>query len=223
MIKAVIFDMDGVISDTQKLHASVEEKLLQRFGIRIKASEITEKFGGMPTKEIFKKLFKENKVSTDIDSIMEEKWEEMIKYAKDSVSPVSGSIELINELKRQNFKLAISSSSPKKYVNVVLDKLKLKGKFDVITTQEEVKRGKPYPDISLLTAKKLETLPEECVVIEDGISGMMSAKRAGMKSIAFIDKSRSTKTDNGNYPADLIVNDLKKINSKKIKSLHKKP
>jgi HAD superfamily hydrolase (TIGR01509 family) len=220
MIKAVIFDMDGVISDTQKLHASVDEKLLRKHGINISASEITEKFSGMPTIEIFKKLFNEKKISVNIDFIMEEKWKRMMAYAKNDVSPISGSIELINKLKRQNFKLGIASSSPKNYVNVVLSKLKLKEKFDAVTTQEEVEHGKPKPDIHLLTAEKLDTLPKECVVIEDGISGMIAAKRAGMKSIAFIDKTRrKLGFDSRKYPADLIVSYLKEVNSEKIKRL----
>lgn len=216
MIKAVIFDMDGVISDTQKLHAKVEEKLLGKYGIKIKADEITEKFSGVPTKDFFQELFNEHKISINIDLIMKEKWKEMIIDAKKSVSAVSGAIELINELKKQDFKLGVASSSTKKYVDVVLSKLKLKEKFDVIVTQEEVRHGKPNPDIFLLTARRLNVLPENCIVIEDGISGIIAAKKAGMKSIAFIDK---TKIVRNIYPADLIVSDLKLLTFEKIKNL----
>jgi HAD superfamily hydrolase (TIGR01509 family) len=216
MIKAVIFDMDGVISDTQKLHASVEEELLRRNGIMMSAKEITEKFSGVPTKYFFNELFRENKVSADIESVMEEKWKRMAIRARKSVSSIPGAIKLINELKRKKIKLGLASSSKKPYVEAVLSKLRIKEKFDAITTNEEVKRGKPFPDIFLLTAEKLHMIPAECAVIEDAVSGVIAANRAGMKSIAFVDKYRITESDRMRYPADFICNDLKKLNVKQI-------
>ena len=182
-IKAVIFDMDGVISDTQKLHASVEEKLLKKYGIELNSDEITEKYAGVPDKEFFEKIFKDYKVSVDVEKIINEKWKEMINIAKNNIFPIPGIIELVKQLKENRFKLAVASSSPHNFIELVLSELKLEGKFDVIVSAEDVKFGKPNPEIFLLASKNLSVDPSECVVIEDGINGIIAAKRAGMKCI----------------------------------------
>ena len=76
MIEGIIFDMDGVISDTQILHSKVESKLLSKYGIEISPEEITEKYSGVKTKEFFESLLKNQQTSYDLDSIMEEKWKQ---------------------------------------------------------------------------------------------------------------------------------------------------
>ncbi|MFH1229333.1 MAG: HAD family phosphatase [Candidatus Aenigmatarchaeota archaeon] len=211
MIRAIIFDMDGVISDTQKLHARVEERLLGKHGIRIKAKYITENFSGVPTRDFFQDLFKEHNITADVDSVIKEKWKEMAADAKSGVSAIHGAVELIDKLKIQGFKLGVASSSCRKYVDIVLSKLKVKEKFDVIVTMEDVKHGKPNPEIFLLAARKLRVLPKNCIVIEDGISGIIAAKKAGMKSIAFV-KATAIRSK---YPADMIVDDLKLLVTEK--------
>lgn len=209
----MIFDMDGVISDTQGLHAEVEEELLKKYGVTMSADEITEKYAGVSDKEFFERAFKGHRMPpNDITIIIAEKWDEMVALAENNIRPIPGAIELISELKRQKFKLGVASASPVKFIDLVLSKLKLKEEFDVITSGDEVERGKPDPDIFLLTAKKLGVRPKECVVIEDGINGMIAAKRAGMKCVGLV-------KNEGSYPADLIVNEFKELTIEKIKNL----
>ncbi len=212
-IKAVIFDMDGVVSDTQKLHASVEESLLKKYGIKMDVEEITEKYAGVPDRKVFERIFRDNNILVDVDKVIKEKWDKMFSLTKNNVSPISGAMELINELKNNGFKLGIASSSPIRFIELVLSELGLKEKFYAITGAEEVKYGKPDPQIFLLTARKLRVTPKECVVIEDGISGMIAAKRAGMKCIGLVEK------ENRDYPADLIVRSLREIKIENLKIL----
>ncbi len=212
-IKGVIFDMDGVISDTQKMHASVEEKLLKKYGIEMNSDEITEKYAGMPDKEFFEKIFKDHKVSVNVEEIIREKWNEMMRIAKNNISPIPGAIELIKQLKENGFKLAVASSSPHNFIELVLSKLKIKKEFDVVVSAEDVKFGKPNPEIFLLASKKLNLNPSECVVIEDGINGIIAAKRAEMKCIFL------TKENQNQYLADLVISSLKELSIKNIKNL----
>ncbi len=211
-IKAVIFDMDGVISDTQKLHALIEEKLLKKYGIELDSDEITEKYAGLPDKEFFEKIFKDYKISVDVEKVINEKWNEMMDIAKNNISPIQGAIELINQLKENGFKLAVASSSPHSFIELVLSELKLKEKFDVIVSTEDVKFGKPNPEIFLLAAKKLRKDPSECVVIEDGINGIIAAKRGGMKCIFLTRKNKDQQF------ADLAISSLKELSAKRIKN-----
>jgi len=212
MIRAVIFDMDGVVSDTQGLHTAVEESLLRKHGIRMSAQEITEKYASVPDKEFFGKLFKEHKVSVNPDSVIKEKYR-IMSASKSRIVPIAGVKELIQELKKQKFMLAIASASPLEFIEFVISELGLKGIFDSITSSNEVSRGKPEPDVFLLAAKKLGCKPEECVVIEDTSRGMTAAKRAGMKCIGFAwDHEKE-------YPADILVKDLREITVEMIRGM----
>jgi beta-phosphoglucomutase family hydrolase len=212
-IRTVIFDMDGVISDTQKLHASVEEKLLKKYGIRMSSDEITEKYAGISAKEFFGKIFEAHGISVDVERVINEKWGKMICIAKNNTFPLPGAVELITQLKKNGFKLGVASTSSHKFIELVLSELKLKEKFDVIVSGEDVKFGKPNPEIFLLTSKKLDVQPSECVVIEDGINGIIAAKRAGMKCILL------TRENKGRYSADLVISSLKELSIEKIKNL----
>lgn len=186
MIKAVIFDMDGVVSDTQKLHSQVESKLLNNCGIQISPQEITEKFSGVKTSYFFKELLDQNGIKADIDSLMADKWNQMVIAAGQDVKPIPGIRELINRLEENNFIISLAAASVLKYINIVLDRLNLKNKFQVITSAEQVVKGKPEPDLFLFAANKLKVPPENCLVIEDGRAGMTAAKRAKMKCIGLV-------------------------------------
>lgn len=213
---AVVFDMDGVVSDTQTLHAQVEEKMLRHYGIKITAKKITEKYAGVPDNVCFTEIFKEYKVKVNLDKFIAEKWKKVLSLARKNVSPIEGSIKLINDLKKAKFKLGLASSSPLRFIKLVLSKLKLQHEFNAISSGEEVKRGKPHPDIFLLTAKKLNVRPDLCVAIEDGKSGMVAAKAAKMRCVGLVT------TKEGKYPADLIVTSLYQLSTKIIKKLLEK-
>jgi len=210
MIKAIIFDMDGVISDTQKWHSQIESKILLKHGIKIKPSEITRKYSGVKDVDMFKELFNQNNVKSKPEKASKEKWKEMQKKAEKKIPPIKGAKKLIKKLKSKGFKLAVASSSPTSFIQTVLKKLEIK-QFDTIASSREVKNGKPHPDVFLLAARRLKIKPKECIVIEDGVNGMIAAKKAGMKCIAF-SKSK-------NKPADLTVSQLEKITIEKIQKL----
>lgn len=214
MIKAIIFDMDGVISDTQDLQANVEENLLKKYGIEMTASEITDKYAGIADKEWFAMIIKEFNLSVDPNKMIKEKWDDILKISKNNIKEIDGAKELITNFKNNGFKLAVASASPFEFINLVVSELKVSNKFDILTSATEVNKGKPDPQIFLLAAQRLRVKPEECLVIEDGINGMIAAKRAKMKCIGLVKIK-----DYQKYPADLLVNSLREIYLDKIRKI----
>lgn len=213
MIKAVIFDMDGVISDTQKDHSRLEVEILKRYGVKISSKELIEKYAGVKVREIFERLLKENGKPFDLDKIVEEKRKMMMDLAEIGVEPIVGSPYLIEKLHDAGFKLAVGSASHKNYVEKILEKLKVRKYFSFLSTGDQVKEGKPSPDIFLFAAKGLGISPEECLVIEDARNGMLAAKNAKMKCIGLVERKEA------GYPADILVTSLKEITPEMIKKL----
>ncbi len=205
MIKGIIFDMDGVISDTQKLHSKVESKLLGRYGIKITPSEITTKYSGVRTEEFFNDLLKKHNQEQNLDLLIKEKWLQMEKLASKSIDTIEGSIELIKRFSLANYSLAVASASNLNYVNTVLKTLRVINYFSYIVSGDMVSKGKPNPESFLLASSKIEIPPEYCLVIEDGISGMQAAKTGGMKCIGLVEDL------NKSYPTKNLVTSLSEI------------
>ncbi len=205
MIKGIIFDMDGVISDTQKLHSKVEAELLGRYGVKITPSEITTKYSGVRTKEFFEDLLKKHKQEHDLDLLMEEKWSQMERFASESIDTIEGSIELIKRLSSANYPLAVASASNLNYVNTVLKTLRVIDFFSYIVSGDMVSKGKPDPESFLLASSKIKIPPECCLVLEDGISGMQAARTGGMECIGLVENLDKS------YPTKNLVTSLSEI------------
>lgn len=183
MIKVVIFDMDGVISKTQHFHSETESELLKELGIHITSQEIINRFAGTPDRLTFKYILDENGIRASVDDLLKRKWKIMKEKIKNNIHPIKGVIKLINELAANQFLLAVASTSPQKFIEEVLQELDIKEKFQQIVSGDEVRQGKPNPEIFLLTAQKMQFAPANCLVIEDARNGVLAARNARMKSI----------------------------------------
>ncbi len=214
MIKAVIFDMDGVVSDTQSFHGEIESMLLKEYGIAMKPEEISAVYAGVPDEKMFAEIFEKHGVTEySTPDILYKKWELMEKVTKGRLTAIPYAIALIKELKNNRFKLAIASASTKDFIDEVMDALNIRKYFDTLVSSYEVTHGKPAPDIFLLAAKRLGVRPEEAIVIEDGRSGMIGATAANMKSIGLVADIK------GDYPATKIVSSLKHVSIAMIQKL----
>ena len=213
MINAVIFDMDGVISDTQKLHAKVESTILAGFGIHLSPEEITMRYAGVRTREFLSDLLNAQEKPYDIEALLEEKWSIMEKLAGEEVEEIPGSVALINDLRERGVPLAVASASNLAYVRTVLQKLGVFEKFQAVVTGDMVQKGKPDPESFLLAAEKLGVAPSECLVIEDGISGMEAARRASMHCIGLVENLDK------DYPTKNLVTSMKDISFSYIQTL----
>lgn len=212
----IIFDMDGVLADTGPIHFESWVNLGKRIGIEFTKEFFNQTFG-QQSSEITRKL-----VGLEADEELIEEWayfkeKNYREIVSDKLVPLPGVMEILADLKSKGFKLAVGSSGPSENVDLLLTCLKIKNYFDVIITAAEVKKGKPEPDVFLITAKALNINPENCIVIEDAPVGIEAAKRAGMISIALTTTHNKEELHN----AHLIIKDLTEISIKNIMSLFK--
>jgi beta-phosphoglucomutase family hydrolase len=207
--RAIIFDMDGVISDTQNLHTASELVVLSELGLNFDHTAFRKRFAGFTDEDIFAQIFKENNINFTVDEAVRKK--EKILYGKvNEIAAMPGLQSLLKSLKKDGVKIGLASGSSKEYIRTVLEKLDLKKYFQVVVSADEVVKGKPAPDVFLRAAELLGVRPEECVVIEDGRAGMQGARLAGMKVVALVENK------NEEWPADLIVNSLMELNSNNL-------
>lgn len=215
MIKAVIFDMDGVISHTQILHSSVESEVLKKHGINLSVEEIVTKYAGIPDRIMFQQISKRFKKQVNPNILIDEKWKIMYESKNKKIKPVEYVQDFILKLYNEKFTLAVASASPSHFIEFVLASLGIKNMFKAITSGDEVKRGKPNPDLFLLAAKKIEIKPSFCLVIEDSSNGVRAAKNAGMKCIGITTTHKKKELNE----AHEIVDSFKEISIDKIKNL----
>lgn len=207
-MKAVIFDMDGVLVDSQPYHFKADIDTMAEYGV-IKDQKFYESFAGTLTADRMRTL----KEMFGLDVPVEEmtiKRENMILdiMGKEDIKPVSGIPEFLRSIKEKGLTTAVASSSDYKLINLILDRLKIAQYFDSVTSGSDVKRGKPSPDVFLLAAERIGIEPAECLVVEDSENGVKAAKAAGMKALGYINPT-SGKQDLS--LADFITDDFKKI------------
>ena len=214
MIKAVIFDMDGVMIDSEPLWEKTERILLARRDIEYNPT-YRDQIVGLNQNDSGKLLINTFELEETVEDIISERVEILTAIYEEELEVVLDLIPLLDNLRDSKFKLAVASSSPLRVINFVLDMFSLQEYFPVVVSGECTENGKPHPDIYLHTAKRLEVEPSECVAIEDSINGVKSAKAAGMYCIAVPDK-RLSQMEFQN--ADIIVPNLNRINSDLINS-----
>lgn len=185
MFKGVIFDLDGVLIDSEPLHVEATNRVLKKFGFSLTEEE-NRPFEGLRENEYWLALKKRFGIDEKADKLINEENEEMWKILKErKLKPREGVLELLKYLKDKGFKLAVASSSPKKQVEYMLESMGILELLDVVIGGDEVDRGKPDPEIFLKTAELLKLKPDEILVVEDSINGIEGAKRAGMDVIPF--------------------------------------
>lgn len=203
-IDAVIFDLDGVILDSEPLHVQASNAALNEFGVKL-TIEQNAPFMGLNERDYWQKLIEYFAIDALPEYLADRKKQAYIRILlEEDLIAYPDVVKFVNLCKDENLKLAIASSSSHQEIEIILKKLSLIEKFDVIVSSEDISRGKPSPDIFLLASEKLGVPPEKCLVIEDSVNGIKAAKDAGMKVIAYRAPIRSDK-------ADLSVNDFNKL------------
>ena len=215
MVRAVIFDMDGVISNTQISHAQAESETLKIFGIDLTPQELSTRYAGVPDQVMFQQILQRFNKHVDINKIIEKKWLIMNGIIKNNIQPIPGVRDIIMLLYKEGYPLIVASASPTHFIETVLNSLHIRTFFRSIVSGDEVERGKPYPDLFLLAAKKLNIEPSNCLVIEDSSNGVQAAKNAEMKCIGITTTHSKKDLEN----ADLVIDAFSKLTMEKIKSL----
>lgn len=193
-VQAVIFDLDGTLIDSMWIWDKIDTDYLTELGFE-KPNNLKDEICHLSFEQTacyFKDKFK---ISTSINDIMNT-WHNMAyNHYKNTIKLKEGVIEFLNILKEKNIKIALATSSSPKLLEVSLKSNGIYDFFDVITTTDEVDRGKDYPDIYLLSAKKLSVAPENCIVFEDILPAVKGALSAGMKVVAIYDEASHNQTE----------------------------
>jgi len=218
LIKAVIFDVDGVIVDSEPLHYLSEKEMLSRRGVDLLPSDVKEIVGRTEREgmEYFRERFR---LKDSVKQLYEEKQRIYKRMLRKSVKPSRGLFELLNALEEEGMTMAIASSAPRENINIVLKALGIEHKFRAVISGDDVERGKPFPDIYLLAAHRIGTEPMDCLVIEDAQNGVEAAKRAGMTCVAVPNEF----TRNQDFSAaDAVAQSLEEIDLKFIRRVDPK-
>lgn len=205
-IKAIIWDLDGVILESEKYHIEAEMDTLKGYGINIEKA-LAMKYFGIRSREYFKELGKHFQIKLPLKKIINSHQKKLIKYYKDII-PLTTHVPETLKILKNKYLLGVGTSTRRELVMITLEKYNLIRYFDEIVTAEDVKKGKPNPDIFLKTAEKLKVTPNECVVIEDAQAGFKAGKKAGMYVIGRLAEHNKNQDFS---EADYLINDIKEI------------
>lgn len=223
MLKAVIFDFDGVISDSEPCHFAAYNRILADFGIKITKQQYYAEYLGFTDYELFetvKKQYKTDFKGASLEQLVERKAQVFQELIRQTNHLIDGIAELIGQLKENNIKVAINSGAIAADIKIMLAGSDIEDSFDVIVSADDVAKGKPDPQGYLLTLEKLNAVSdspipaEQCVVIEDSQWGIISAKKAGMHVVAVTSSYSAGQLKD----AEMIIGSAKQL---KISALRK--
>jgi mannitol-1-/sugar-/sorbitol-6-/2-deoxyglucose-6-phosphatase len=198
MIEAVIFDLDGVIVDSEPLWTKGEQRVLKTVGLDL-TDEMCELTKGFSINDTINFWYSRKPWT---GKSLKEVGQEVLKAVMELIAleavPVKGMIETLGYLSSKGIKTAVASGSPLELIYLVLEKFEIKDKFNVIRSCNGEEFPKPHPAVYLSTAGVLKTNPLKCLVFEDTFTGLLAAKSARMKAIALLedaDKYNNSKFD----------------------------
>jgi len=182
VIEAVVFDLDGVLLDSEQVWDEVREQLVKERGGRWRDQAHTEMMG-MSSVEWSRYMHDELGVSDPPEEISKEVVRRLAEVYRERLPLIDGAVEAVERLAAR-WPLALASSSNRELIDLVLELSGLAPFFRVTVSSEEVPRGKPAPDVYLEAARGLGVPPENCAAVEDSRNGIRAAKAAGMRVIA---------------------------------------
>ena len=210
-IKAVIYDMDGVLIDSEPFWRIAEVETFLDVGLPF-TEEMCKPTMGMRTADVidywFDKTPWSGKTKKEVELDMLQRVTQLIN---ENGKELEGVIFSLNYFKNKGLKIALASSSAMSLIEAVLKKLQIKNYFEIINSAEYLNYGKPHPEIYIKTSKELKVNPDECLVIEDSLNGVLSAKSAMMKVIAIPDKEN--RYDKRFVIADHMLKSLNEVES----------
>jgi len=209
--RVVIFDLDGVLADSEPWWNEIDAKLLAQYGVRYRG-EYHRNVLGVSYRlavEFFKKTFG---LSASTDELIQRRGEIATEFFANRVGLFPSAKKVLQELRRMNLRLAVATSSVSASARPFLDRHQLTAFFDLIVTGDEIEHGKPHPDIYLRAAAKLDVAADACLVIEDALAGIAAAKAAKMRVTAIPDR-RFVDPREYEKEADYLLGSLSEIPS----------
>lgn len=185
MLRAVLFDVDGTLVDTEKIQSDAYARVLEQYGHSM--TEPTEHgtihVPGETTDATWERLKERHGIVEETEKLASLKREAAMATMKTGIVPMDGAVELMREL-HKSIKIALVSSAKEERLKTIISGLGIGSYVDAIVSAEDVSRVKPDPEPYVVAARKLGVLPTECIVIEDAAVGVASGKAASMKVVA---------------------------------------
>lgn len=189
--KGFIFDIDGTIIDSMKVHLKAWQKTLENHGLHLSLKEVGEKAYGI-NPEIVKRTLGDHLSEEEIENISNEKESLFRSSFNPEEDVVKGFIHFADELKRRNLPMVIGSAAPPENIDYFMERLGIRHYFKGIVSEDHVQKGKPAPEVFLKAARIIQVPNEQCIVFEDSPSGAEASAKAGSQTIAVLTtKSRS--------------------------------
>ncbi|SHI57133.1 HAD family hydrolase [Algibacter luteus] len=219
MLKAVIFDMDGVIIDSEPMHNKAYHDMFEEVGITV-SSELYESFTGQSTINICKRLCDHFNLQQSPESLvaLKRKHYKHFFYSNSDLGLIDGVFELIQDYYNNGLTLVLASSAAMTSINQIFDRFELNPYFKAKFSGGDLKQSKPHPEIFIKAAEATGFRREECIVIEDSTNGVHAAHAAGIYCVGY-DSFHSKNQDYSK--ANLVINDFKDISYKNITSVFK--
>lgn len=210
-IEALVFDMDGVLLDSEPIWRAVEREVFARLGIEVTEEDLMRTMG-VRIADVVAGWYRRHPWEGPSH---EEVAEEIVERVADTILREGrlnhGAVEAIDYFRRLGLRPALASSSPMRLIRAVLSMGGLEDRFDVVLTAEEDARGKPDPAVYLRAAERLGVPPERCLAIEDSLAGIRAAKAAGMVCIAVPELPAEEARGAG---ADLVLGSLEEVDDR---------
>ncbi|MFZ9981152.1 MAG: HAD family hydrolase [Cyclobacteriaceae bacterium] len=211
---AVLFDMDGVLIDSNPYHKIALQQFCRKYGYDLSEDELRTRIYGRTNKDWITNLF--GNISSDLlNRYADEKEALFREIYKNDISPLKGLIEFLDLLEANRIPKAIATSAPRANVNFTLHHTGIGKYFSTILDESFVSRGKPDPEIYIKTAAALSYPSEKCIVMEDSLSGIASGMGAGSKVVALA----TTHLPEELSHADLVIHDFSELNLSSLQRL----
>jgi len=205
-VRAVVWDFDGVLLDSELLHMEAEFETFRQFGFEL-AESVAKEYFGIKLKDYFTDVAGRFRLQSSADEMIREHYKTLIHYYRDVFPLVPHAREVLEGM-RGSYAMALATSRERELAQLALKRHELEGYFDALIYGEDVTAGKPDPEPFLTACEALGVHPQEAIVVEDAEAGFVSARRAGMRVIA---RRAAHNHDLDFSAAHWVVEDLREI------------
>jgi beta-phosphoglucomutase len=213
--QAIIFDMEGTLTDNNPYHIMAWQEFYKGLGRELTMEHYKTNMNGKANREIFEDIFSRKLTPQELADYTDQKESLYRKLYEPHIEPISGLMDLLQSVSSEDITMAVATSGLPVNIQFAFDRLSMRHYFEVVVDSTYITKGKPNPESYLKAAELVKADPAKCVAFEDAIAGIKAAKSAGMKVVAL--STTHAREDLGEV--DLVINDYRDITLTQIESL----